>query len=78
MLTGANITLKGKNPLDIQQKGVTLISTMLKATTGTVTTYAVDVVAVWVWLTILLRILHNFTTVTGHQQSQAVLDGHRS
>jgi len=67
MLTGANITLKGKNPLDIQQKGVTLISTMLKATTGTVTTYAVDVVAVWVWLTILLRILHNFTTVTGHQ-----------
>ena len=64
--------MKGKNPLDIQQKGITPISTVLRAATGIVTTCMVDVVVVWVWLTILLRILqkftlsqHNFTTVTG-------------
>ena len=45
------------NPLDIQQKGVTPVSTVLRATTGIVTLCTVDVVVVWVWPTILLRIL---------------------
>ena len=55
------------------------VSTVLRDATGIVTTYMVDVVVVWVWLTILLHILPNFTqsqhnfttvTVTGHQISQ--------
>jgi len=69
----------GKNHLDIQQKGITPISTMLRAATGIVTTYTVDVVGVWVWLTILLHILQNshshsiFSPLSqGHQQSQAI------
>jgi len=44
------------NPLDIQQKGVTPISTVLIAATGIVTLCTVDVVVVWVWPTVLLRI----------------------
>ena len=49
------------------------VSTILRAATGIVTMYTVDVVVVWVWLTILLHILQKkscshgsfFTTVTG-------------
>jgi len=59
-------------PFDIQQEGVTPVSTVLRAATGIVTLCTVDVVVVWVWLTILLRILqkftqskHIFTTVPG-------------
>ena len=64
--------MKDKNSLDIQQKGITPISTTLRAATGILTMYMVDVVEVWVWLTILLHIvqkfmqsLHIFTTVIG-------------
>ena len=64
ILTGTNVSVKGKNPPDIQQKGIAPISTVVRATTGMVTTYMVDAVVVWVWLTILLRILYIFTTVT--------------
>ena len=76
--------MKDKYPLDIQQKVITPVSTALRAATGIVTTYMVDVVVVWVWLTILLHILkftqspHIFYHCQGHQQSQAVLYGHRS
>ena len=41
-------------PFDIQQKGV--IPLVLRAATGIVTLCTVDVVVVWVWPTILLRI----------------------
>jgi len=44
--------VKGKNPLDIQQKRITPTNTMLRATTGIVTTYMVDVIVVWVQLMI--------------------------
>jgi len=40
-------------PLDIQQKGLTPISTAHRSATGIVTTYTVVVVVVWVWLTII-------------------------
>jgi len=50
--------MKGKNSLDIQQKGITPISTATWAATGIVTMYMLDVVVVWVWLTILLCILY--------------------
>ena len=60
------------NPLDIQQEGVTPVSTVLRAATGIVTLCTVDVVVVWVWPTILLLTLqkftqskHIFTTVPG-------------
>ena len=59
-------------PFDIQQKGVTPVSTVLRAATGIVTLCTVEVVVVWVWPTILLCILqkftqskHTFTTVPG-------------
>jgi len=59
MLTG--ISVKGGNPLWYPTKGVTPISTMFRAATGTVT---LDVVVVWVGPTILLRILQKSHTVT--------------
>jgi len=40
--------VKGKNPLDIQQKGITPTNIMLRAATRIVTTYMVDVIVVWV------------------------------
>ena len=40
--------MKGENPLDIQQKRITPISNMLRAATGIVTTYTVDVAVIWV------------------------------
>jgi len=40
--------VKGKNPLDIQQKGITPTNTVLRAATRIVTTYTADVVVVWV------------------------------
>ena len=62
------------NPLDIQQEGVTPVSTVLRAATGIVTLCTVDVAVVWVWLTILLRILQK-----SHQsEHRQLLDGHRS
>jgi len=42
------ICVKGYNPLNIQQNGITPITTVLKAATGTVTRYMVNVVVVWV------------------------------
>ena len=75
--------MKDKYPLDIQQKVITPVSTALRAATGIVTTYMVDVVVVWVWLTILLHILkftqspHIFTTVrvtSNHRQFCMVTD----
>jgi len=51
------------NPLDIQQEGVTPVSTVIRAATGIVTLCTVDVVVVWVWPTILLRILQKSHTV---------------
>jgi len=49
------------------------VSTILRAATGIVTMYMVDVFVVWMWLTIFLHILQKiscshssfFTTVTG-------------
>ena len=43
---------KVRIPFDIQQKGATPVVTMLRAATRIVATYAVDVVVVWVWLTV--------------------------
>ena len=61
-------------PFDIQQKGVTPVSTVLRAATGIVTLCTVEVVVVWVWPTILLLTLQKFLPLSqGHQQSQAVL-----
>ena len=37
------ICVKGKNPLDIQQKWITPTNTVLRAATGILTTYMVDV-----------------------------------
>jgi len=44
------ICVKGYNPLNIQQNGITPVSTctVLKAATGTATRYMVNVVVVWV------------------------------
>jgi len=55
--------VKDENPLDIQQKGITLTSTVLKAATWILTTCTVDVVVVWVWLTIII-VFYNIHTVT--------------
>jgi len=52
--------VKGKNPLDTQQKGITPTNTVLRAG-RIVTMYMVDAVVVWVWLTILLCTLQKFT-----------------
>jgi len=64
-----HVCVKGKKPLDIQQKGITPTNTSFRAATGIVTIY---IVVVWAWLTILLCILqestqsqHIFITVTG-------------
>jgi len=51
--------MKDKNPLDIQQKGITRISTTLRAATGIVTMYMVDVVEVGYGLPLLLHIVQN-------------------
>jgi len=71
--------------IDIQQKGITPISTMLRVATGIATTYMVDVVVVWLWLTMLLCTLQNshshsifyhcHRVTSNHRQC---LDGHRS
>jgi len=53
--------VKGKNPLDTQQKGITPTNKVLRAVARIVTMYTVDVVVVWVWLTILLCTLQKFT-----------------
>jgi len=53
--------VKGKNPLDIQQKRITATNTVLRAATGIVTTYMADIIVVWVQLIILLHILQKFT-----------------
>jgi len=61
--------MKDKNPLDIQQKGITPISTTLRPATGIVTMYTVDVVEVWVWLTIIAPYcakIHAVTTYFYH------------
>jgi len=72
-------------PFDIQQKGVTPVSTVLTAATGIVTLCTVDVVVVWVWLTILILTLqkftqskHIFTTVSGSPDHRQFWDGQRS
>jgi len=40
--------VNGKNPLDIQQKGITPTNTVLRPATRIATMYTVDVVVVWV------------------------------
>jgi len=79
--------VKGKNPFDIQQKGITPISNMLRAATGIVTTYTVDVAVVWVQLTmhnalystkvhtVTAYFYHCHRVTSNHRQ---FLDGHRS
>ena len=74
ILTGTNISVKGKNPLDIQQKEITPISTTHRTATGIVTMYTVDIVVVWVRLTIITLY---FTKIHSHSIFLPLSQGHQ-
>jgi len=42
--------VKGKNPLDIQQKGITPTNTVLRAATRIVTTYHIQSPGLWFFI----------------------------
>ena len=64
-------------PFDIQQKGVTPVSTVLRAATGIVTLCTVDVVVVWVWVTTLILTLQNSHSQAYFYHCPRVTSNHR-